>query len=107
MLTDDNNEVQFVSKNQLTNLFRCSEVYHRRKLREMFRKYYMPFRSDHRWTRDLPEQVISDLRLHLSWDLKIRVFDLNRRQIGTRIVSRYKELGTYVFLRHVIINDCN
>ena len=93
-----------MSEDQITNLFRCSEVCYRRKLRELFRKYYMPFRSDHRWTRDLPEQVISDLRLHLSWDLKIRVFDLTRRQIGIRIVSRFKELGIYTFLRHVIIN---
>ena len=107
MLTNNNNEVQFIFKTRLTNLFRFSEVYHQRKLREMFRMYYIPFQTDEEWTRNLSDQVINDLRLHLSWDLKIKVFDLNREQIGRSIVSRFRELGILLFLQNVIIQDRN
>ena len=107
MLTDNNNRVQFISRTQMTSLFQHSEVYHRRRLRELFRIYYKPDKADDEWTKDLSEHVINDLRLHLSWDLKIKMFDLNRKQIGKRIVFRFRELGILLFLKNVIKYDLN
>ena len=57
------------------------------------------------WTKDLPQQVINDLRLHLSWDLGIRVFEWSRESIGTRILLRFKELGMLLFMKKVITDD--
>ena len=98
---------EFVSKTTLTNLFDNSVGYHRRRLREVFRKYYQPFNAVAVWTTHLPQQVINDLRLHLSWDLGQRMFYLNREQLGTRIIYRFKELGIFLFMKHVIINENN
>ena len=102
MSTDN---VQFISKDTLSNLFQVSVVYHRRRLREIFRTYYCPFKTDAVWTKDLPQQVINDLRLHLSWDLGLRVFDWNREQIGTRIIYRFRELGMLLFMKQIIMDD--
>ena len=96
---------EFISRNTLTNLFHASVGYHRRRLRELFRKYYKPFKPDAVWTKDLPQQVINDLRLHLSWDLGIRVFEWSRESIGTRILLRFKELGMLLFMKKVITDD--
>ena len=86
-----------ISKITLSNLFHISLGHHRRRLREIFRLYYKP-NTDVVWTKDLSEQVINDLRLHLSWDLGIRMFYLNREQLGTRILCRFKELGILLFM---------
>ena len=94
-----------ISKSTLTNLFRTSVVYHRRRLREMFRAHYNPNKTHVVWTKDLPEKVINDLRLHLSWDLGVRTFQWSKEAVGTRILYRFQELGILLFLKHVIIND--
>ena len=96
---------EFVSKTTLTNLFHTSVGYHRRRLREIFRTHYNPFNTDAVWTKDLSERVINDLRLHLSWDLGLRTFDWSREAIGTRIIVRFKELGIFLFMKHVIITQ--
>ena len=96
---------QLISKTTLTNLFHSSVVYHRKRLRQMFRAYFNPFNTTVVWTKDLPQHVINDLRLHLSWDLGQRMFYLNREQLGTRIIVRFQELGILLFLKHVIINE--
>ena len=98
---------QFVSKTTLSNLFRVSLVYHRRRLREIFRTYYKPLNADAVWTKNLPQQVINDLRLHLSWDLGQRVFYFNREQLGTRIIYRFRELGILLFMKKIIQDDTN
>ena len=95
---------EFISKITLSNLFHTSLGYHRRRLREIFRSYYKP-NADVVWTTNIPQQVINDLLLHLSWDLGHRVFYMNREQLGTRITCRFKELGTFLFMKHVIVND--
>ena len=59
---------EFISKTTWTNLFRVSLVYHRRRLRKIFRDHFNPFKTDAVWTKDL-EHLINELRLHLSWDL--------------------------------------
>ena len=98
---------EVIFKSVLTNLFQLSVVYHRRRLREIFRKHYNPFKTNVVWTNDLSEQLINDLRLHLSWDLGVRTgtFDWSREVIGTRIIYRFKELGIFLFMKHVISND--
>ena len=58
-------------------------------------------------TTNLPERIINDLRLHLSWDMGLRTFSWSREAIGTRIIYRFKELGTFLFMKHVIINENN
>ena len=97
---------QFVSKTTLTDLFHNSVGYHRRRLREIFREHFKPNNGEV-WTKDLSDRVINDLRLHLSWDLGVRTFDWSRESIGTRIICRFKELGMFLFLKHVIITDNN
>ena len=57
------------------------------------------------WTRDLSDEVISDLRLHLSWDLGLRTFNWSREAVGTRILYRFKELGILLFMKQVILDD--
>ena len=96
---------EVISKDVLTNLFTLSVGYHRRRLRDLFRKYYKPFKAETVWTNDLPEKVINDLRLHLSWDLGQRTFTWSRQAIGTRIILRFKELGILLFMKKVILND--
>ena len=96
---------EYISKATMTNLFRITLGYHRRRLREIFRAHFNPFKTDVVWTKDLPEQVINDLRLHLSWDLGHRVFYLNREQIGTRIIVRFQELGILLFMKKIIKDD--
>ena len=96
---------ELISKTTLTNLFHNSVGYHRRRLREIFRTYYQPFNAVAVWTKHLPQQVINDLRLHLSWDLGLRTFDWNREQIGTRIIYRFRELGIFLFMKKIIMDD--
>ena len=94
-----------VPKSTLTDLFHTSVVYHRRRLRELFIRYYNPFNTDEVWTKNLPERIINDLRLHLSWDLGLRTFSWSRESIGTRIIYRFKELGILLFMKKIIRDD--
>ena len=98
---------EVISKNVLTDLFQLSVVYHRRRLRELFRKYYNPLQTDVVWTKDLSDNVINDLRLHLSWDLGTRTFNWSKEAVGTRIMCRFKEIGILLFLKKVILDDQN
>ena len=96
---------QLISKTTLTNLFHSSVVYHRKRLRQMFRAYFNPFNTTVVWTKDLPQHVINDLRLHLSWDLGQRMFYLNREQLDTRIIVRFQQLDILLFMKKIIIDD--
>ena len=93
-----------IQTDTLTNLFQFSVRYHRRKLREIFRQHYKPFNTEV-WTKHLSQQVIDDLRLHLSWDLGIRTFTWSREVVGTRILYKFKELGILLFMKKVILDD--
>ena len=97
----------YISKKVLTDLFHTSVVYHRRRLREIFIRHYNPFKTDAVWTTCLPERIINDLRLHLSWDLGVRTFSWSVEAIGTKIIYRFKELGIFLFMKQVIINHIN
>ena len=98
-------EVQFLSKDQMSSLFRKTERFHRRRLREMFRKYYWPIRADDEWTIGISHDVIQEFKLHLSWELGRNVFHLNRTQIGIEILKRCDDLGILVFLKKIIRNE--
>ena len=51
--------------------------------------HYNPHQSTAVWTKDLPQRLIDDLRLHLSWDLGLRTFTWSREAIGTRIIHGF------------------
>ena len=106
MLTDKKDEGQFVSKRRLKNLFTRTEVYHKtRRLKVMFRDHYCPNKNDDEWTSNLTTNTMNDIRLHLSWELGVDTYGWSREKVAETIVSRYKKLGIFLFLRHVIIND--
>ena len=86
-------------------LFRRTERYHRRRLREMFREHYNPRVNDCVWTTHLSQTVMSELRVHLSWELGIKTFRWSKEAIGTRILLRFKELGILLFMKHIILQD--
>ena len=94
-------------KGHLTSLFTNTERYHKRKLRELFRRHYDPSVNDHVWTTHLSEDVVNELRLHLSWELGIRTFQWSREAVGTRILIRFEELGILLFMKHIIKQDRN
>ena len=73
----------------------------------MFRVHFNPNNTSEVWTKHLPNRVINDLRLHLSWDLGIRTFTWSREAIGTRIIHRFQELGMLLFLKKIIKDDTN
>ena len=73
----------------------------------MFRQHYTPFETGVVWTSGLSEQVINELRLHLSWDLGVRVFRWSREAVGTRILLRFNELGILLFMKKIIRDDRN
>ena len=104
MLTDKQGDVQFIAKDAMSHLFHHSLTYHRRKMCEMFRKYYCPYRRDEEWMCPLSDEVADEFRLHLSWDLGVGVFHWSKAQVGSRILRRYKKLGMLKFLKEVIRN---
>ena len=99
------NKVQFLMRNQMSVLFKKTEKYHSRRLREMFRKYYWPVRQDDEWTIGISYDVIQDFKLHLSWEQGRNLFHLNRTQIGLEILSHYKKLGLLLFLKKIITDE--
>ena len=86
-------------------LFKKTEKYHSRRLREMFRKYYWPVRQDDEWTIGISYDVIQDFKLHLSWEQGRNLFHLNRTQIGLEILSHYEKLGLLLFLKKIITDE--
>ena len=69
--------------------------------------HYNPHQSTAVWTKDLPQRLIDDLRLHLSWDLGLRTFTWSREAIGTHIIHRFKELGVFLFMKKVMLDKKN
>ena len=92
------------SKLELSTLFQRTKRYHKRRLREMFREHYEPSRGDE-WTVNLSDEVVQDLRLHLSWVEGLNVFHWGRRHVGKEILNRFDNSGILIFLIHVIKND--
>ena len=69
----------------------------------MFRQYYCPYSNNDAWASRLPTDTMNDIRLHLSWELGIDTFEWSRKKVATTIVNRYKKLGIFLFLEHVVI----
>ena len=105
MLTNKKDEDKTIPKVRLKPLFARSENYHKKRLKEMFRQYYCPCGDDDAWTRRLTTNTMNDIRLHLSWELGMNTFEWSRKKVAQAIVSRYKKLGIFLFLKHVVITD--
>ena len=41
------------------------------------------------------------------WDMALRIFSCSQERIKTRITHRFKELGVFLYMKHVIINENN
>ena len=74
-------------------------------LKSMFRDHYCPDDSDDAWTRHLTTRQMNDIRLHLSWELGIDTFGWSREKVAESIVNRYKQLGIFLLLKHVVVTD--
>ena len=104
-MTDNTGDTQLLSRTHFKPLFFHTERYHRRKLRELFRQHYNPHVSHCVWTTHLSDDVMEELRLHLSWELHLNTFRWGREAVGTRIILRFKELGILLFMKHIIKQD--
>ena len=99
MLTDNQGEVQFVSKRRLQSLFLMTERYHRKRLRDMFLEHYQPCLNDGFWTNTLPESVMNHLRLHLSWELGVNTFQWGQSRSCQSHFEKISGVG------HVIVHE--
>ena len=105
MATEKTNDDQYIPKSLLKNLFTRTEIYHKWMLKSMFRDHYRPYDSDDAWTRHLTTKQMNNIRLHLSWELGMDTFGWSREKVAESIVSRYKKLGIFLFLKHVVVTD--
>ena len=105
MLTGHKDGDEYIPKSLLKPLFARTESYHKWMLKSMFRDHYRPDDSDDAWTRDLTTKQMNDIRLHLSWELGMDTFGWSREKVAESIVSRYKKVGMFLFLKHVIVTD--
>ena len=103
MATGEKIEDQYIPKSLLRPLFQRTESYHKWMLKSMFRDHYRP--DDDAWTRHLTTRQMNDIRLHLSWELGMDTFGWSREKVAESIVSRYKKLGVFLFLKHVVVTD--
>ena len=98
-------ENEYISRRHLKALFTRTESYHKWMLKTMFRNHYRPDDSDDAWTRNLTTKQMNDIRLHLSWEIGMNTFGWSREKVAESIVSRYKKLGVFLFLKHVVVTD--
>ena len=89
-----------------STLFTKTQQHHKKCLREVFLRHYEScykgFTPNLHWTTHLPLEVMSDLRLHLSWVFGGDVTHWTDGQIGKKIVKMYKKLGLLPFLSNEI-----
>ena len=85
-----------------SKLFIMTQQYHKKCLQEVFLRYYEPlckgFSPNIHWTTHISMEVMSDLRMHLSWVFGGDVTHWTDGQIGKKIVQMYKKLGLLPFL---------
>ena len=104
MMSSEKIHPTIYSKMTMSHLFKTTKEYHRRKLKEKFRKYYKPWKTGN-WTSRVSKSTLNDIRLHLSWELGMNTFHLNKYQVGNEIVRIYKESGILPFLIKIIEDD--
>ena len=76
-------------KMQQSLLFRKTEEYHEIELKLLFQKYNRPVTSDEvnkKWTSNMPESELNNLRLHLSWSMGINAFEWDRQTLGEQTI---------------------
>ena len=81
-------------------LFKATKEYHQRQLKVMFHRYYQPEKGSN-WIIFLSEEIISDLRLHVSWELGLNVFDYHcfpRYILGKMIIDIFEKKGELPFI---------
>ena len=105
MATGKKIEDQYIPKSLLKPLFARTESYHKWMPKSMFRDHYRPDDRDDAWTRNLTTKQMNEIRLHLSWELGMDTFEWSREKVAESIVSRYKKLGIFLFLKHVVVTD--
>ena len=105
MLTGKKDEDEYVPRRLLNNLFTRTESYHKWMLKSMFRDHYRPNDSDDAWTKNFSSKQMNEICLHLSWELGIDTFGWSREKVAETIVNRYKQLGIFLFLKHVVVTD--
>jgi len=85
---------------------KTTRVYHNKRLRELFMKYYEPLCNGKKvnkyWSLHINKEVLTELRLHLSWALGYDVFCLNDERIERKILKTYKKSKVLPFLLKVI-----
>ena len=88
-------------------LFKTTKDYHHRKLKNMFHQYYCPDQGPN-WIISLSEDTIRDLRLHLSWELGMNVFDHHifpKYILGKMIIDRFEDIGILSYIVKAITNN--
>ena len=71
----------------------------------MFRKYYDPKGSSD-WTSTLTDDVVGDLRLHLSWELGMDMSTCSKVDVGYHILGRFHKIGILSAYVQAIVDDC-
>ena len=87
-----------------SQLFTITKSYHHRQLKILFHHYYQLGKGSN-WTIHLSEDIIADLRLHLSWEIGMNVFDYHkfpRYILGEMVLDRFKKLGILSYILKAI-----
>ena len=78
-------------------LYRLTQEYHKKCLRNVFLTHYTPFTKGYKpnkhWITHVPADVVQDLRVHLSWVRGGDVTHWTDEQIGKKIVYTYHKKG--------------
>jgi hypothetical protein len=86
-------------------LFLETRKYHSRELKKMFIKHYRGSTSNgkpnKKWTSCINSSDMHDLKVHLSWVIGMKVFNLSKEKTGKKILHVYKKTGELKFLMHV------
>ena len=87
-------------------LFQVTQRHHKKCLQEVFLRHYEPlfkgFKPNLHWTTHVSMEVLSDLRLHLSWVFGGDVTHWTDGQIGVKIVKMYQQSGLLPMLTNEI-----
>ena len=91
-------------------MFNLTREYHEKRLMKTFVKHYEPllvdgtFQVNHQWTLRVKKEVMNNLRLHLSWVIKDKVFQWTDEQTGNKLLRMFHQLGktsSSIFHTHV------
>ena len=83
-------------------LFRLTQEYHKKRLRDLFLNHYEPlfkgYKPNKHWTTHVSPDIMRELRLHLSWTRGGDVTHWTDDQIGKTIVCTYHKSKVLPFL---------